>query len=86
MRYLITPYNPAEVYKVMVGERANTFSRKRNVGKTEAKRVFGTKTYSQYQVLVTVFSAYNILHNNGQKQIEEELETLLFVKEYRIMS
>ena len=78
MRYLITPYNPEEVYKALVGEGVNTDSRKRNVGKTEAKRVFGTKSYSQYQVRVTVVSAYNILQKNTQKEIEIELEILLF--------
>ena len=61
MRFLITPSNPEEVYKVLIGERVNTDSRKRSVGKNEAKHVFGTKFYSQYQVWVTVFSAYNIL-------------------------
>ena len=70
----------------MVGEQSNTDSRKRNVGKTKAKHVFGTKSYSQYQVWVTLFSAYNILHNNSQKEIEDELKTLLFrqgVSDYR---
>ena len=66
------------MYKVLVGERVNTDRRKRNVGKNEAKRVFGTKSYSQYQVQVTVLSAYNILLCENQTEIEKELGTLLF--------